>query len=275
MRRLLAGTIAAAAAVLTVACAGSASPPAVHHRVATVDYLPGVGADVFLPPAAGTAPLVVLVPGGGWSIADRTGLRPLADRLAGQGIAAVLASYRTKRDGVYFPVPAADVGCAVDFAVTRVREAGVTPTRVILLGHSAGAHLAMLVGLTGQRFRGSCPYPPTRIDGVIGLAGPYDIMSFQPVAQAMFARSAAEDAAVWRDANPVTWVRDRPDLKVLLAHGTADTLVSPTFTTSFADRLRATGHAVQVELVTGASHGSLYRPSVIGARVIAWVRALG
>ena len=73
----------------------------------------------------------------------------------------------------------------------------------------------------------------------------------------------------------MTWVRERPDLKVLLAHGTADTLVSPTFTTSFADRLRETGHSVQVDLVARATHGSLYRPSVIAARVIAWVRALG
>ena len=274
-RRSVASAIAAAvlAAALVAACAGSSSAGQLRHRAATVDYRPGVRADVFLPAKTHRAPLVVLVPGGGWTSADATGLRPLADRLADAGIAAVTASYRTAHDHVRFPVPAADVECAVDFAVARVRRAGVEPAPVILLGHSAGAHLALLVALTGALFHAGCPYPIARVDGAIGLAGPYDIMSLQPVAQALFDRSAAEEPEAWRIANPVTWVGLRRELRVLLVHGADDTTVSPTFTTSFADRLRATGHAVQVELVPHADHASVYRAGVVGDRLVRWIRA--
>lgn len=266
-----------AAVLLAAACSSSTSngDAPLSRRVATADYRAGVGADVFLPASpAKRSPLVVLVPGGGWSSADRTGLLPLADRLAGRGIAAVAASYRTQGDRVRFPVPAADIECAVDYAVARVQRAGITPSPVILLGHSAGAHLAMLVALTGTRFRAGCPYPAATVDAVIGLAGPYDIRLLAEVAQAMFDRKPADDPAAWRAANPVTWVGLRPELHVLLVHGTADQTVAPTFTTSFAQRLRATGHDVQVELVSGADHATIYRPDVVAARIVRWVRSL-
>lgn len=269
--------VVAAAVVLAAACSssGSSKDGAPSHRVATTEYRPGVAADVFLPsPRPHRAPLVVLVPGGGWASADPTGLGPLADRLAGAGIAAVTASYRTAQQGVHFPVPAADVECAIDFAVAKVRAAGVEPAPVMVLGHSAGAHLALLVALTGQRFRGQCHYPAVRIDAAIGLAGPYDIARLPQVAQALFAHSPADDPAAWRAANPLTWVASRPELPVLLQHGTADTTVLPAFTAAFADRLRAAGHAVQVELVPGADHAAIYRPEVVGDRLVRWIRGL-
>lgn len=275
MRRF--GALTALLLVLAAACSssGSNSRATLPHRVATADYRPGVGADVFLPATPPAhLPLVVLVPGGGWTSADRTGLLPLADRLAGDGIATVAASYRARQDGARFPVPAADVECAVDFAVARVRKAGLTPTQVVLAGHSAGAHLAMLVGLTGQRFRGACPYPPATVDGVIGLAGPYDIRTLADVARAMFAGTAAQEPAAWHDANPVNWVQLRPQLWVLLVHGAADTTVTPSSTTSFARLLRAAGHDVHVEIVAGADHSSIYRPDVVATRIEQWVAAL-
>lgn len=240
----------------------------------TADYLPGLAADLFLPDRARRAPVVVLVPGGSWIHADRSGLRPLASDFAGHGIVAATTTYRAAADGVRFPVPVADILCAVDSVVQRTRNAGIVPDRVLLLGHSAGAQLAALAALAGSRFRADCPAPPARIDGLIGLAGPYDIMSFQAAAQSLFDHSAAEEPGAWHAADAVTWVRHRPGLPVLLAHGADDTTVSPTFTTSFADRLRAAGHPVRLEIVPGADHGSIYRPGVIGDRVIAWITAL-
>lgn len=269
--------VMAAAAVLAAACSGSGSGGGgtPSHRVATADYRPGIAAEVYLPSARPhRAPLVVLVPGGGWASADFAGLRPLADQLAGAGIAAVTASYRTAQQGAHFPVPATDVECAVDFAVARVRAAGIEPSPVILAGHSAGAHLALLVALAGPRFRAQCPYPAVRVEAAIGLAGPYDIAQLQPIAQALFARSPADDPAAWRAANPFTWARLRPDLRVLLLHGADDTTVPPSFTTAFASRLRATGHAVQVELIPGADHAATYRAEVVGDRVVRWIRRL-
>lgn len=161
--------------------------PALRHLAATEDYLPGVAIDVFLPRRRTVdAPVVVLVPGGAWRSADRTGLRPLADALAGRGIVAFTATYRIGRDDARFPVPVSDIVCAVDFAVARASRAGLDPGPVALLGHSSGAQLAALAALEPARFRDACPYPPANIDGFIGLAGAYDLISFADDAESLF-----------------------------------------------------------------------------------------
>jgi len=83
--------LTAAALTLTAACsssqggvlaAGSAS--AARAPDSTSEYLPGLEADVYLPSVAqaGPVPVVLLVPGGGWQTADRSGLAPLAAELA-------------------------------------------------------------------------------------------------------------------------------------------------------------------------------------------------
>jgi acetyl esterase/lipase len=283
------GWLAAAAAVVAVAVAVLATrggSPRLQHLAGTQDYLPGLAADVFLPDQATAssppvpggvprrAPVVVLVPGGSWQTADPTGLRPLADRLAGAGMVAVTARYRAADDGVRFPVPVSDVVCAIDFAVHRARAAGLTPGPVVVLGHSAGAQLAALAALATSRFRAGCPYPAARVDALIGLAGPYDVMSMQGVARHLFGASAADDPRAWRSGNPTTWVRNRPDLPALLAHGADDTLVSPMYTKVFAQRLEAAGHRVRVEIVPGADHATIYQADVIAQRVITWIEAL-
>jgi acetyl esterase/lipase len=278
------GRVVAAALVAGVVAAGWL---AVHSRrpdqplprfVETADYLPGVAADLYLPPQpAGPTPVVVLIPGGGWQSADRAGLAPLADTLAEHGMAVVNATYRAADAGVRFPVPVSDVACAVSYAADRVRRTGHVPGPVVVLGHSAGAHLAALAALAGPRFVTGCPYPTTLPDGLIGLAGPYDVMSVQDLAYPLFGVRAAVDPAVWRAGNPMTWLGQRTGahpLPVLLAHGTAESTVSATFTQAFGAALREAGHPVRLDLVEGADHGSIYTPEVIAGAVISWIGTL-
>jgi len=269
---------AAAAVVLLVAGWIAQRPGRDHHSsrpASTENYLPGVAADVYLPSSpAGRAPVVVLIPGGGWRTADRRGLGPLAETLAAHGMVAVNATYRAADSGARFPVPVNDVVCAVDFAADRARRAGIAPGPVIVLGHSSGAHLAALAALAGAHFRTDCPYPAVRVDGLVGLSGPYNILLVQGVAYPLFGTSAADAPAAWREGNPMTWLTSRRDLPVLLAHGAADDLVSPTFTRTFAEGLEAAGHPVELKLVSGAGHQDIYQPAVIADPVIAWITAL-
>jgi pimeloyl-ACP methyl ester carboxylesterase len=128
--------------------------------------------------------------------------------------------------------------------------------------------------LTGARYRASCSAPSARIDGLVGLAGPYDIGRFAQVAEPLLGTTPAADAARWREANPMTWAAERSDVAAMLAYGSSDDLVPPTFSTEFAQALRAGGHRVDVQAITGATHASIYEVSVVADRVIAWVRAL-
>jgi acetyl esterase/lipase len=268
--------------LVTTGCAAG-HPPSTSHapstsetaRPSTAQYLPGVAADVYLPAPAAEAPVVVLIPGGGWRTADRRGLAPLAKALAADGMVVVNATYRAAQDGVRFPTPVQDVVCAIDFATLRARQDGITPGPVIVVGHSSGAQLSALAALAGPRFRGACPYPSVLVDGLVGLAGPYDVLSLADIAYPLFGVSLKERPDLWRQGDPATWVGERTGarpLAVLLAHGDADDTVPITFTTSFAAQLRDAGHPVRVVIVPKADHQAIYQPGVIEATIRDWVR---
>src|SRR3954468_11764842 len=275
MHRLRPGLAAALLAIgLLAACSGS-GPQTLQRVHSTEQYVPGVDGRLFLP-ARSPRPttLVVLLPGGGWRTADAAGLRPLADRLAGDGLTAATASYRTASDGAHYPRDAEDAACAVAWAAQRARQAGFRPTRVVVVGHSAGAHLAALVALVPTRLRGTCPYPRVAVSAFAGFAGPYDIARFRPMSGALVGEPLAAAPAAWRVANAMTWVARRPDVPALLVQGTADTVVDPSFTREFAAALRRAGHPVRTDYVPDASHGAIYRASLAGPILERWLPTL-
>ncbi|PJJ02920.1 alpha/beta hydrolase family protein [Streptomyces sp. 2333.5] len=101
--------------------------------------------DLYVPRAGGGAPapgpLVVLLHGGFWRAAyDRRHLSPLAAELAGQGVPVALAEYRRVGAGGGAPQTFEDVAAAVEAAAAAVPGPGET----VLVGHSAGGHLALL-----------------------------------------------------------------------------------------------------------------------------------
>ncbi len=280
--------VALGAAILAAACNGLPGPEADRPAAdQTQDYLPGVAADVYLPAAsgspvastaaAGAVPVVVLIPGGGWRTADRSGLAPLARALARDGMLVVNATYRAADDGVVFPTPVQDVVCAVAFAADTARRRHLVPRPLVVLGHSSGGQLAALAALAGSRFRGGCPYPQVQVDGLVGLSGAYDIRAFADLASALFGATPAAAPAAWHDGDPATWVAaptGAVPLRVLLGHGDADQDVPLGMTQTFGAQLRQAGHPVRVVVVPGADHASIYQPAVIGPAIRDWVRTL-
>jgi acetyl esterase/lipase len=252
--------------------------PHYERLVRTQEYLPGAAADVFLPATTrDQAPVVILVPGGSWRSADRAGLAPLAETLAERGMTVVNATYRAADSGARFPEPVADIVCAVDFGAEQARLQHVVPGPVVVVGHSSGAQLASLAALEPTRFRANCPYPQVDPDGFVGLSGPYDITAWQAEAAPMFARSPAQDPQQWREANPFTWAASRTGtdpLSVLLAHGVDDYEVSLVNSSHFATALKEAGHPVQLSIVPGATHGSIYQPGVIADTLATWASSL-
>ncbi|MGY5130463.1 alpha/beta hydrolase family protein [Streptomyces nigrescens] len=89
-------------------------------------------------------PLVVLLHGGFWRAAyDRRHLSPLAAELAGQGMPVALAEYRRVGAGGGAPQTFEDVAAAIGAAHAALAKTAADPA-VVLVGHSAGGHLALL-----------------------------------------------------------------------------------------------------------------------------------
>ncbi|MEW1658274.1 alpha/beta hydrolase [Streptomyces sp. NPDC093707] len=93
----------------------------------------------------GAGPLVILLHGGFWRAAyDRRHLSPCAAELARHGLPVALAEYRRVGAGGGAPQTFQDVPAAVAAAAGAGAEPGGPPREVVLVGHSAGGHLALL-----------------------------------------------------------------------------------------------------------------------------------
>lgn len=131
--------------------------------------------DYWRPTAAGS-PLVVFVHGGGWKRGDKnnaTGPEKPAHYLAqGYGFASI--NYRL------VPVAtveqqAQDVASALAFLIRQAESLGFDASRVVLMGHSAGAHLSALVG-TDMQYLKKAELGPKSLRGIIPLDGAcYDV----------------------------------------------------------------------------------------------------
>jgi acetyl esterase/lipase len=265
------------------ACTASPDPgptPAGAHgptaEVETVDYLPGLAADLYPPdPVPSSAAVVVLIPGGGWQTADRSGLAPLAQALADRGAYTVNATYPALDSGGSFPETVDAVACALRFGATRARDAGIEPSSVTLVGHSAGGHLAALAVLGGDEFGGDCPYPAVSGAALVGLAGVYDTSTPGWLPDAFVGASREEDPQSWARANPISLLRGQlaNALSVLLLHGADDAVVPPAQSETFQMALREAGARVRLVLVPHTDHLGIIAPDASADTIAAFVGA--
>lgn len=221
---------------------------------------------VHLPEEAGQAPLVVLIPGGGWHSADPSQLDGLARHLAGAGNVAVTARIRAFVDGVSYPLPLDDISCAIRQGRREALESGIDVGPVVLVGHSSGAHLSALVALGTDEF--ACD---EEIDAMIGLAGAYDVTRLPALAVLLFGVSPEDDPDLWERGNPLLQANLRPEMPVLLLHGDADPLLPISFSEDFAQALEDAGHTVDVTVIPGADHVEIFSAAVVGDLIDAWI----
>lgn len=133
----------------------------------------------YYPPAVATGgapPLVVFVHGGGWEHGSKDNATGAAKirHFTGQGYAFATINYRLVPDATV-EQQAQDVATALAWLLAHARTLGFAPSRVVLMGHSAGAHLAALVG-TDPRYLEAAGLTLDRLRGVVLLDGAaYDV----------------------------------------------------------------------------------------------------
>jgi len=206
--------------------------------------------DIYLPTHGAPSALVVFFYGGGWNSGGKESYRFAGAALAAAGIATVIPNY-TLYPEARFPQFMRDAASAVAFTRAHAHEWGADPSRLFLIGHSAGAHIAVLLALD-QEYLQQVGGDDRWLRGVVGLSGPYDFLPFTDE----YLNDVFAPPAEFYRSQPINYVRANAP-PVLLMHGLADRRVSPNNTRSLAARLEAAGDDVSTQYFPGASHGDL------------------
>jgi arylsulfatase A-like enzyme/predicted esterase len=224
--------------------------------------------DLALPAEGKTAaPVVVCLHGGGWSMGDKKSFHKIIRDFAAEGFAAATVQYRLA-PGSKYPAQVEDVRAAIRFLRANVSRWRLDPSRVAIMGASAGAHLALLAGYTPHRKKEA-------VQAVIDVSGPTDLRSWrmQPKAEenlrttvgktndtllSDFLGTSDRAAPILWEASPLAHVR--PGLPPTLIFQYEDDQAVPTDQAAALDRALSKA-GVEHELVWIAGRGHALVPS--------------
>jgi acetyl esterase/lipase len=217
--------------------------------------------DLYLAPKGGKpAPVVINIHGGGWTngVKESQNGFGLFFKL---GYSVANIEYRMLPVA---PAPAAieDARCALIYLISNAKELNLDANRIVLMGSSAGAHLALMAGLVGTNtiFDSDCPHQHmVRPAAIIDLYGPTDLVAMAPMfngynAVTNWLGPHKGDLNFIRFISPINFV-SKYSPPVLILHGTNDPLVPYQQSVDLEVKLRAAGVKTKMMTVQGGGHG--------------------
>jgi len=222
--------------------------------------------DLRLPATGKSHPVVVILHGGCWQSAFNLDyIAPLADSLSQAGFATWNLEYRGIGDeGGGWPGTFDDVVAGIEHLRTLARSHPIDLDRVVLVGHSAGGHLALWAADRGGT-DSTLPSVTLPVRGVVTLAGIADLRAYaegegscnQAVVPLM-GGDAATRPERYAAASPSELLPAGVPMRMLV--GAVDPIVPPTHAEAFAEQARKSGDEVEVSMINGAGHFDLVMP---------------
>lgn len=211
--------------------------------------------EVFRPKRPNGTAVMVIGGGGYFRIQIGSAARPIARWLAARGVTAMVLFYRLPGDGWAPVAPFEDGARAMRIARFRARDLGFDPTKLGVIGLSAGGNLAGILATRGA----AAFYPPIdAIDAVsarpdfAGLV--YPVISLAPpidtTRTAYFLRSQPDSVDAWSVERHVGG--ETPP--VFLAHALDDPIADPRHSLLMAEAMRAAGRPVELHLFAQGGH---------------------
>lgn len=218
------------------------------------------------------APLILYVHGGGWAIGDKrqaSGSKP--QFYTAQGFAFAATNYRlvpkvTPADQAH------DIATAVARLRARAGKLGFDPDRIVLMGHSAGAHLAALVS-TDPRYLREAGVPLSAVRGAILLDGagydvPAQMGSGLNRVQSMYEAAFTRDVATQKALSPLTHAAAPNAARwlILYVERRNDARVQAS---RLGEALKKAGDFADIVAVPGSTHMTVNRDAGVAGTFVA------
>jgi acetyl esterase/lipase len=196
-------------------------------------------------------PSLLFFHGGSWRDGDRSSYAFVGRAFAARGFITFIADYRKAPEHRY-PDFVDDAAQAIASAYGELRQnACGDPTRLFVMGHSAGAHIAMLASLD-PKWLTRHGLDASVIAGIIGLAGPYDFFPFT-------SDSARDALGHWpkpEETQPIHFANGKAP-PLLLLTGDADTTVKPRNSKALAKKVNEKSAKAEVKLYPEVTHSGI------------------
>lgn len=223
--------------------------------------------DLYLPKTKSSecTAIVVYIHGGGWTGGDKDAYQTSCKNTAKRGYAAMTMNYRMLGEGANLEDMLADINSAVELAVAKAAEKGITLQKAAFTGGSAGAHLAMMYSYKNQNTS------PLEVAFCASQCGPSNFTDprffgdstnaddFYAVVSGLIGQTL--NAATFNDllpelaaASPVTYItKDSPP--TIVAQGLKDYLVRYSQGTDIYDAFYDAGGVCEIILYPNSGHG--------------------
>jgi acetyl esterase/lipase len=225
--------------------------------------------DLYVPPGATNAPLVVWIHGGGWQNGSKENCRALP--LLEHGYAVASINYRLSQQAV-FPAQIEDCKAAIRWLRSQAGRPGVAIDRIGVWGSSAGGHLVSLLGTSGDVAAfdtGPLTNVSSRVQAVCNWFGPSDftLMDEQAGAGGSIRHNSPNSPEAKLLGGPVPERRDLAalaspikhvtpdDPPFLHMHGDQDNLVPVGQSKLLHETLKQAGVQSELVILAGAGHG--------------------
>jgi acetyl esterase/lipase len=217
--------------------------------------------DVYIPARAKAAPVIIAVHGGALTEGDKSEQTFVGQRFASAGMVTVVVNYRLS-PGVAHPAHVHDLAKAAAWVKHNIARYGGDPTKLFLVGHSAGGYLISLL-LLDPKYLAYERLQPDDFRGAVPVSGFFyvDRTGVGPDRPKFI---WGEDPKAWKSASPAAYVRAHlPPILLLYADGDADWRRQQQ--DDFATDLRAKGDTdVTVRMITGRDHYTVWNTMANG-----------
>lgn len=238
--------------------------------------------DIYLPPASnGPSPAVINIHGGGWNKGvkeSQTGFNTFFKA----GFAVANIEYRLSGQATA-PAAIEDARCALIYLIKNAKQLNIDVNKIVVMGGSAGGHLALMAGLLGNdhRFDGNCAgVENVKVAAIIDKYGITDVWDWAygpnltSKSATQWLGSRSKDEAFARSVSPMSYV-SKNSPPTFIVHGDADPTVPYQESVALHKKMQDAGVKTQFMTIPGGLHGKFTKEqnSEINKEIIAFLKS--